>query len=79
MVSVTLTIEGEVLEVLQTLAEMSNTTIEEVLRDMVIEDLQRIRERINDPLVGALGEFGDAEGDAASRADDIIRDEWQPD
>jgi hypothetical protein len=79
VVRVTLTIEDEVLEVLQTLAEMGNTTIEEVLRDMVIEDLQRIKERINDPLVGALGEFGGAESDVASRVDDIIRDEWQPD
>ncbi len=76
MVSVTLTIEDEVLEVLQTLAEMKNTTVEEVLRDMVIEDLQRIKERMKDPIIGCLDS---GTGDIARRDEDILRDEWQPD
>jgi len=73
---VTLTIDGEALEVLQTLAEMNNTTVEEVLRSMVIEDVQRIKERMDDPIIGFLDS---GTGDIARRDEDILRDEWQPD
>ena len=42
MVSVTLNVDDELVEVLRELALMQNTTIEDVLRGMVVEDLQRI-------------------------------------
>jgi len=76
MVTVTVTVESDVMEVLQTLAEMKHTTVEEILRGMVIEDLQRIQERMKDPIIGFLDS---GTGDIARRDEDILRDEWQPD
>jgi hypothetical protein len=81
MVSVTVQIEEDVHDVLQEIAEMKGISIEDVLRTMLIEDLDRIKRRMHDPIIGALGAFVQGKGitDVASHADDIIASEWGPD
>jgi hypothetical protein len=71
-----LNVEDEMAEVLRMRAETQNTIIEDVLRSMVVEDLQRIKERMNDPIIGFLDS---GTGDIAQRDEDILRDEWHPD
>jgi hypothetical protein len=81
MVSITIQVEDEVYEVMEVLAEMRGVTVQEILQTITIDEIARIRSRINDPLVGALGPFvtGGGVTDTASNADDIIAQEWEPD
>jgi hypothetical protein len=81
MVQVTVEVDQDVYEVLETLAEMQGGTVSDVLRNMVVDDLERIKRRLKDPIVGGLGPFlkDNVEQDIASRADDIIASEWEPD
>jgi hypothetical protein len=82
MLDVTVSVDEEVYEVLKVLAELEKRTVEEVLRGMLLETLDEIKARMNDPLIGALDPYLPDDGsqtDIASRADDIIRDEWEPD
>jgi hypothetical protein len=79
MVNVMVSIDEGVLDVLKVVAGHKGVTVEDLLHDMLMETVEQMKARMDDPLVGALREFGDAESDAASRADDIIQNEWQPD
>jgi hypothetical protein len=79
MVTVSVSIDEDVLEVLKTLAEMQGISVEEVLQERVMADISRIKARMNDPLIGALSDFSQGDNDVASIADDIIRDERKPD
>lgn len=76
MADVTVTIDDDVLEVLKELAEYRNQTLEEYLRGMLLDDIERIKERMNDPIVGA---FSSKTGDISERAEEILREEWNPD
>jgi hypothetical protein len=78
MVSVTVSIDEDVLGVLKAMAKLQDVTVEEVLRGMVAQSIEELRERMNDPLIGALDEFDGAGDNVASCADDIIRSGWQP-
>jgi hypothetical protein len=81
MVSVTVQIDEDFHAVLQEIANMKGISIEEALQTMLVEDLQRIKRRMNDPIIGALDPFVKGKGvtDVSSHADDIIASEWEPD
>lgn len=81
MVNVTIELDEEIYEILKLRAQLEGTTLESLLNDMLLSTLEDIRTRMNDPLIGALGPFlkDDVEQDISSRADDILRDEWEPD
>lgn len=79
MADFTVAIDDEVLEVLKTIAEHRNLKVEDILREMVMEDIEGIKRRRRSPITGMLSKYGDVEEDVASRADDIIHNEWQPD
>jgi len=79
MVDFTISVDEDVLETLRTIAEYRNVRIEDILCEMVLADIEGIKRRQHSPLVGLLDKYGDVEDDVASRADDILRSEWQPD
>ena len=76
MVDVTVSIDEDVLEVLKELADYRKQTLEEYLRGMLLEDIERIKKRMNDPIIGA---FSSREGDISERDEEILREEWNPD
>lgn len=78
MVTITIDveIEEEVMEVLQAMAVMQKITVEEVLRGMVAENLQRIKERMNDPIIGMINS---GRSDISEHDEDILQAGWRPD
>lgn len=73
-----ISVDEDVAEILKIIAEHQKVAIEDFLREMLLEDIERIKQRMHDPIIGALGGFGTAEDDVAERADDILHEEWQP-
>lgn len=69
MVRVTVEVDEEVYEVLETLAEMQGGTVSDVLHNMVVEDLDRIKARLNDPIIGM---FDSGRTDVSERDADIM-------
>jgi hypothetical protein len=76
MVSVTVQIDEDVHEVLQEIADMKEISIEEVLRTMLVEDLARIKRRMNDPIIGM---FSSGRSDVSEHDEDIMYENWKPD
>jgi hypothetical protein len=76
MADVTVSIDEDVLEVLKELAAHRGQTLEDYLRGMLLEDIARIKQRMNDPIIGS---FRSGAGDISERDEEIIYQEWEPD
>ena len=76
MADFTVTIDEDIIDVLEAMAKLRGVTVEKVLSDMLVENLERIKARMNDPIIGM---FESGEGDISERVEDILRDEWHPD
>jgi hypothetical protein len=76
MADFTLSIDEDILDVLEAMAKLRNITVAEVLRDMLAQTLDQVKMRMNDPIIGM---FDSGQSDISERAEDILRDEWQPD
>jgi hypothetical protein len=76
MVEFTVSIDDNVLEVLEILAHLKGVTVEEYLRGMLLEDIARIQRRLNDPMVGAISS---GRSDVSERDEEILYNEWEPD
>jgi len=79
MADFTISVDEDVLETLKIIADYRKVSVEDVLREMVLDDIEGIKRRQHSPLIGILDKYGDVEDDVASRADDILQKEWQPD
>jgi hypothetical protein len=78
MIDVSFTLDDQLYEVLRAFARLHDLTIEEALRQIVVQSTPLLTADQHDPLIGVLGPFGDdAPRDVASRADDIIHEDWQ--
>jgi hypothetical protein len=76
MFSVTVEVDKDVYDVLKTIAEIKGVSVGDVLRDMVTEDLERIKRRMNDPIIGM---FSSGRSDVSENDEDIMYGNWKPD
>jgi hypothetical protein len=76
MIEVTVAVDEAVMEVLQTLADIKGISVADVLSGMVLEDIERIKNRLNDPMIGL---FHSGRGDLSERDEEILRENWHPD
>ncbi len=79
MADFVISIDDKMLPVLKQIADSKGLTLEDYLRGMLLEDIERIRERMNDPIIGLLADYNTGEDNVSERADDILHEEWQPD
>jgi hypothetical protein len=73
-VTVELELKPEVYGALQRLAALKGITVGEFLSSMVLDDVERITSRINDP----MGIFDAGEPDVSERDEDYLQG-WEPD
>jgi hypothetical protein len=76
VVELSISIDDEVLEVLETLARLKGVTIEEYLCGRLLDDIARIRRRLHDPIIGAISS---GRSDVSEHDEDILFSEWEPD
>jgi hypothetical protein len=76
MATINVTIDDDLLEVIEDLAKAREITVEEVLKDVIAGQLGRMRARMKDPMIGL---FDSAEPDLSERDEEILRAEWKPD
>lgn len=79
MAEYTVNIDDDVREVLEILARLKGMPMKQYLKTRTTDDIERIKQRLKDPLIGALSGFSHGENDVSSRTDDIIYEEWRPD
>lgn len=79
MVDIVVSVDDKLHAVLRAMAELKGVPVDEVLSRLVADQLDEIRARMSDPLIGALDEFETDEDDTAARAEDILRSDWKPD
>jgi len=76
MADFTISVDEEVLEVLMTVAKYRKVKVEDLLREIVLEDIEGIKRRMNDPIIGIIDS---GQTDISERDEEILRSEWRPD
>jgi hypothetical protein len=74
MVSITVSIEEEVLEVLRTLADHRGVPPEDILREMLVGQLSDLKARMADPVIGVLHS---GRSDLSERYEEFLLEEWK--
>ena len=76
MVNLTISVDEDLHGVLKAMAKLRDITVEEVLRDMLVQTIDELRARMDDPLIGLVSS---GEGNISERDENILRSGWRPD
>lgn len=76
MADFTISIDDEVLDALRSIADYKHISLDEYLKSLLLDDIELIRKRMNDPIIGS---FESGERDISERVEDILYNEWEPD
>lgn len=76
MLSVTVTVDEDMGEVLRAMAKIKGISVDEALSQLVMEKIKNIKSRMSDPVIGL---FDNGETDISERIEDLLHEEGYPD